>query len=308
MKKFSELKQEAKAVLRPNFWRYTGILALIPTIIFLVMFVESKILEKQEALDSLVTFIINIATIPLEVGIVYITLQLFRGNEIKVKQWFEGYKKFGKVTWAEIVKGFFIGIWFIVPVIMITFIATAIILQESDFRNMGESANSQMGSFSQSMMSSDLEDLSIDKTFDKDEYDFKDDFSSSKPQNNIKGVEFVKDLVGSGIGITAIVLMIVGICISVFMTLKYAMVEYILVERSELKALETLRLSGKIMNGQKWRFFLFSLSFVGWFLLGIITVGIALIWVIPYMQVAKIAFFEEVNTRYQDIIAEEKQI
>jgi len=37
-------------------------------------------------------------------------------------------------------------------------------------------------------------------------------------------------------------------------------------------------------EGHKMELFVLSLSFIGWILLGSITLGIAYIWVLPYMQ------------------------
>ena len=37
-------------------------------------------------------------------------------------------------------------------------------------------------------------------------------------------------------------------------------------------------------DGHKMELFVLGLSFIGWILLGYITLGIALIWIMPYMQ------------------------
>ncbi|MDC2805709.1 DUF975 family protein [Leuconostoc suionicum] len=48
--------------------------------------------------------------------------------------------------------------------------------------------------------------------------------------------------------------------------------------------------SRKIMNGRKWELFLLDLSFIGWHLLGILTAGLAYIYVIPYLNATKVAY------------------
>jgi uncharacterized membrane protein len=48
------------------------------------------------------------------------------------------------------------------------------------------------------------------------------------------------------------------------------------------------------MKGNKWRFFCLTLSFIGWNMLGILTLGIASIWVVPYEQAAIAAFYKEI--------------
>ena len=49
--------------------------------------------------------------------------------------------------------------------------------------------------------------------------------------------------------------------------------------------------SSELMNGHKWEFFLFSLSFIGWFLLSILTLGIGFLWSTPYYMSAKSAYY-----------------
>ena len=64
----------------------------------------------------------------------------------------------------------------------------------------------------------------------------------------------------------------------------YAMTPYILAENPGKPALECINESKEMTDGYKMELFMLSLSFVGWLLLGIVTLGIAFIWVIPYMH------------------------
>ena len=49
------------------------------------------------------------------------------------------------------------------------------------------------------------------------------------------------------------------------------------------------------MNGYKWDYFVFQLSFIGWILLGVITAGIAYIFICPYINVATVLYYEELK-------------
>ncbi|GMA69407.1 membrane protein [Leuconostoc litchii] len=51
-----------------------------------------------------------------------------------------------------------------------------------------------------------------------------------------------------------------------------------------------ITISRKVMNGHKWELFLLDLSFIGWHLLGILTAGLAYIYVIPYLNATKVAY------------------
>lgn len=108
-------------------------------------------------------------------------------------------------------------------------------------------------------------------------------------------------------------------------TYSYAMTPYILAEHPEMTATEAITESRRIMDGNKWRLFCLSFSFIGWVLLciapaligiGVLT-GIAirtgslltLLWIIPisiplsagalflnpYQEAAWAAFYREVS-------------
>ena len=64
----------------------------------------------------------------------------------------------------------------------------------------------------------------------------------------------------------------------------YCMSMYILAENKSKPALECINESKEMTNGHKMDLFVLGLSFIGWALLGAITLGIAYIWVMPYMQ------------------------
>ncbi len=66
--------------------------------------------------------------------------------------------------------------------------------------------------------------------------------------------------------------------------LSYSMSLYILAENKGKSAKECINESKAMTEGHKMELFVLGLSFIGWALLGCITLGIAYIWVIPYMQ------------------------
>ncbi|MBQ1947563.1 MAG: DUF975 family protein [Clostridia bacterium] len=67
-------------------------------------------------------------------------------------------------------------------------------------------------------------------------------------------------------------------------SISYSMSMYILAENKGKAALECIEESKAMTEGHKMELFVLSLSFIGWILLGSITLGIAFIWVLPYMQ------------------------
>ena len=72
----------------------------------------------------------------------------------------------------------------------------------------------------------------------------------------------------------------------------YALTPYILKDRPELKFNAAIEESMRMMNGYKMKLFLLDLSFIGWILLTMLTFGIGLLFLNPYMSVSRIAFYE----------------
>ncbi|MBQ8489244.1 MAG: DUF975 family protein [Pseudobutyrivibrio sp.] len=76
----------------------------------------------------------------------------------------------------------------------------------------------------------------------------------------------------------------------------YRMVPYIIKDNPELSATEVITKSRKMMDGHKWRAFLLDLSFIGWLLLSLVTLGIVgLLWTNPYMQNTNAALYQELS-------------
>lgn len=52
------------------------------------------------------------------------------------------------------------------------------------------------------------------------------------------------------------------------------------------------------MDGHKWRLFCLHLSFIGWWLLCILTLGIGTLWLAPYSQNSTAAFYEDLKNQF----------
>lgn len=75
----------------------------------------------------------------------------------------------------------------------------------------------------------------------------------------------------------------------------YAMTNYILKDEPELRYNGAIEKSMKMMNGHKMSLFLLDLSFIGWYLLCILTLGLGLFLVYPYHYTARAHFYEELK-------------
>lgn len=75
----------------------------------------------------------------------------------------------------------------------------------------------------------------------------------------------------------------------------YSMTYYVLEDNPELSNNAAIEESMRMMDGHKWELFWLHLTFIGWALLCILTLCIGFIWLIPYMQTAQAAFYENLK-------------
>lgn len=73
----------------------------------------------------------------------------------------------------------------------------------------------------------------------------------------------------------------------------YLLAEYISMKHPEKTATECIDESRLLMDGHKFEIFLFELSFLGWNLLAVCTFGLLYIWLLPYMQQARVLYIDK---------------
>ena len=90
----------------------------------------------------------------------------------------------------------------------------------------------------------------------------------------------------------------------------YSMTYYILADNPSMTANDARKKSMDIMRGNKWRLFCLQLSFIGWLLLCVLTLGILTLWISPYIQTATAAFYEDISAplkaNYDNMVDNEK--
>lgn len=102
-------------------------------------------------------------------------------------------------------------------------------------------------------------------------------------------------LVGIFTTLWTLLLIVPGIIAAI----SYSMVPYILADEVNEKTdvMYAIKKSKNMMIGYKWDYFVFLLSFIGWILLSVLTLGILYIWLLPYMQVANTLYYEELKNK-----------
>lgn len=111
------------------------------------------------------------------------------------------------------------------------------------------------------------------------------------------GFGTVMTLMGSGVGAVISVIGWIGYIVAIiYMSVKslyYSLSMYILKDNNELTGKEIVEKSAELMNGNRWNYFWLLLTFSGWAILACFTLGIGMFWLLPYIQVAQIIFYED---------------
>ena len=84
----------------------------------------------------------------------------------------------------------------------------------------------------------------------------------------------------------------------------YAMTPFILREHPELSYNAAIEKSMAMMEGNKMKFFLLCLSFIGWAILCVFTLGIGYLFLYPYIYTSFVAFYEDLKAQ-QEVVVEE---
>ena len=99
------------------------------------------------------------------------------------------------------------------------------------------------------------------------------------------------------VGIKVVLWSILFIIPGIIKTYEYAIIPYILADDSEISSKDAFKKAKQMMKGNKWRLFKLELSFIGWAILCILTLGIGVFFLIPYVSAANAEFYVELKNK-----------
>lgn len=100
--------------------------------------------------------------------------------------------------------------------------------------------------------------------------------------------------------LTGIVVMLGFICFiipGIILALGLSQTILILLDDPEMDVIEAMKKSWAIMKGYKMDYFVLGLSFIGWAILCVFTLGIGFLWLIPYIQVTECNFYNKLKEK-----------
>ena len=100
-----------------------------------------------------------------------------------------------------------------------------------------------------------------------------------------------------------VILYIAGLAVSFFINLMLAMAYYIYLDDPDAGVLDMMKQSISMMKGNKFRYFYMILSFLGYWLLIILSLGIAALFVVPYQGMTAMEFYRDLrdNAAYAQV-------
>lgn len=110
--------------------------------------------------------------------------------------------------------------------------------------------------------------------------------------------DFVKDLLVSFVsGIFIFLWSLLLIVPGIIKSYAYSMVPLLLTDDKykDLDVLDILKKSEELMMGHKMDLFVLQLSFIGWHILAIFTLGILELWILPYQKAAETKFLYDIK-------------
>ena len=81
----------------------------------------------------------------------------------------------------------------------------------------------------------------------------------------------------------------------IILALCFAFSYLIYADNQELSAMDYLFESKELISGYKLDYFIFNLSFIGIIILSFLTFGILFIWIIPYICIAEVVYYDELK-------------
>jgi len=96
-------------------------------------------------------------------------------------------------------------------------------------------------------------------------------------------------------GISALigfVIYIVALIWLIYKSYSYQLSYFLAIDNPEMSSKDAVEKSEQLMNGKRFKLFCLQFSFIGWIVLSVLGLGIPLLWILPYMQFAIMAFYK----------------
>ena len=108
--------------------------------------------------------------------------------------------------------------------------------------------------------------------------------------------------------LVALVLNVISFILTLYVTLTYNLVFYLMLDTEELSAIEALKAMRQMMQTHKRRYLYMQFSFLGMLFLCVLSLGVGLLWVEPYMTQTTTLFYLDTKGELDEIQSERRKL
>ena len=295
-------------------WNKGALITFCYSIIELVLELIGKGLMDNNALYLAYQIIFFIISVPLSYGFIISFVKLKRDESVNAFSFLQiGFSNFSRawsIAWNTFLK-------LIVPFILlfVSFIIIAITISFTTADRIISNASAAIKfdalENAQSALSEAKNNYSSNST-DSNQKAVQDAErmveNARKERDNVK-FSLLKNHSGLTVAL-AVLLYIIYIACMLYVFIKslaLSLAPFIAYDNDNMSGKESCELSQKLMKGNKGNLFILSLSFIGWAILALFTLGIGFLWLTVYINVSFVCFYETLANKNTEINIENNE-
>jgi uncharacterized membrane protein len=105
-----------------------------------------------------------------------------------------------------------------------------------------------------------------------------------------------------GMYVLALILSIIGCILTLWVSVTFGLVYFVLIDGEELSVKEAVKTTLAFIKGHKKRFLYLQFSFIGMYLLSLISFGIGILWVQPYVMQTTTLFYLDIKGELDGVL------
>ena len=312
----TDIRKDARNHLT-NKWGKGALITFCYFIIEFAFNLLSNFTSNIPVLGFLVSIGIWVISLPISYGLIISFMKLKRNEEIKsfdfLSLGFSNFSRAWKVFFSMFIK-------LIIPFILtvVSCIILAVGISFSIFSSASILTQTSLSN-SSSKYYADLEEAQLNLAQAKTDYlqnkttsnrklveeaqEKLDEIKSSQSyytsKNNIS-TSSSNEFLGLIISLIGIILLFISGIYTYIKTLSFVLSYNIAYDEPDLTGKEIVLKSKTLMNGNKGNYFVLTLSFIGWAILSVLTLGIGYFWLLPYMQISFVCFYDNLKDNNKD--------
>ncbi len=95
---------------------------------------------------------------------------------------------------------------------------------------------------------------------------------------------------------------------AIYLAIAFSQIYFIMSDNPNMPILKVMGRSFDMMSGYTVKYFTLCLSFIGWAILGLFTLGILYLWLIPYYYVTLANFYNQIDKEYKELYSEDDDL